>query len=84
MENDLMNYNKIFENFIIINNQVNHHKKVIIEYMNKLNELQNYKKNIIMNNINFQNDFRKSMNNFLYENKKQINEMNRQNLFNKK
>ena len=84
MEKDLMNYNKIFENFIIINNQVNHHKKVIIEYMNKLNELQNYKKNIIMNNINFQNDFRKSMNNFLYENKKQINEMNRQNLFNKK
>ena len=84
MENDLMNYNKIFENFIINNNQVNHHKKVIIEYMNKLNELQNYKKNIIMNNINFQNDFRKSMNNFLYENKKQINEMNRQNLFNKK
>ena len=30
MENDLMNYNKIFENFIIINNQVNHHKKVIL------------------------------------------------------
>ena len=84
MEKDLMNYNKIFENFIIINNQVNNHKKDINDFTNKLNELQNYKKNIIMNNINFQNDFRKSMNNFLYENKKQINEMNRQNLFNKK
>ena len=84
MEKDLMNYNKIFENFIIINNQVNNHKKDINDFTNKLNELQNYKKNIIMNNINFQNDFRKSMNNFLYENKKQINEINRQNLFNKK
>ena len=46
--------------------------------------MNNYRKNMILNNLNYQNDLRKSINNYIYENKKQINEINRQNLINKK
>ena len=84
MEKDLLNYNKILEKLAIINNQINCQQKNIIEFFNKLKDMNNYRKNMILNNLNYQNDLRKSINNYIYENKKQINEINRQNLINKK
>ena len=84
MEKDLLNYNKILEKLAIINNQINCQQKNIIEFFNKLKYMNNYRKNMILNNLNYQNDLRKSINNYIYENKKQINEINRQNLINKK
>ena len=84
MEKDLINYNKIFEKIILINNQIKRQQMNIIEFKNKLKDMNNYKKNLILNNLNYQNDLRKRINNYMYENKKQTNEMNRQNLFNKK
>ena len=84
MEKDLLNYNKILEKLAIINNQINYQQKNIIEFFNKLKDMNNYRKNMILNNLNYQNDLRKSINNYIYENKKQINEINRQNLINKK
>ena len=84
MEKDLLNYNKILEKLAIINNQINCQQKNIIEFFNKLKDMNNYRKSMILNNLNYQNDLRKSINNYIYENKKQINEINRQNLINKK
>jgi len=99
IEKDLLNYNKILEKLAIINifnyylniiinylinNQINCQQKNIIEFFNKLKDMNNYRKNMILNNLNYQNDLRKSINNYIYENKKQINEINRQNLINKK
>ena len=84
MEKDLLNYNKILEKLAIINNQINCQQKNIIEFFNKLKDMNNYRKSMILNNLNYQNDLRKSINNYIYENKKQTNEINRQNLINKK
>ena len=64
MEKDLLNYNKILEKLAIINNQINCQQKNIIEFFNKLKDMNNYRKNMILNNLNYQNDLRKSINNY--------------------
>ena len=80
MEKDLDNYNLILKKISFINNKTNQQKEEINEFNNKLNEIDNFMKNLILNNITYQSNFRKSINKYIYENKKQENEFNRKNI----
>ena len=84
MEKDLDNYNLILEKIGFINNIIIQQKKEINEFNNKLNEIDIIMKNMILNNIEYQNNLRKSINKYIFEKKRQANDINRQNILNKK
>ena len=83
LKQKLVEYNEIFENLKCIKAKIHNQKKELVKLNNKIYDIESSIRNIKLENISYQNYLKKSMNNYIYENKNQVNEMNRQKLLNK-